>query len=181
MRAKRFSKWEMIATAVMVVVLVVILCPVVGYVPRYRAKCRESICMSHAKMIGLAVCLYAQDNAGYLPNANHLPSRDGPPALPAVISRYVRPEDRDEDIYRCPADRGGRFKREGLSYNYGFGFLDVGQPPQWQEAPFGRHPGTVPILSDFEFHRITEMKTVLWMDGHVKPRERPFDPAAEWR
>ena len=168
MRAKRFRLWKGVATALTIATVAVIVYLVMGTVSQRRAAFRAMMCFSNAKRIGLAICVYAQDNDGYLPNANHLPSRDGSPALPTVIARYVRPEDRDEDIYRCPVDRGGHFKREGLSYNYGFGFLDVGQPPQRQEAPFGRHPGTVPILSDFDFHRIVQRKIVLWADGHVK-------------
>jgi prepilin-type processing-associated H-X9-DG protein len=161
MRGKRFSKWEMIATAVMIVALTAILCPTCW---RAFAKAGEEVCVSNEKAIGLAILMYANDHASYLPAANHLPSRQGPPSLVDTL----RPYRLSHDDFVCAGDRQCIFRREGLSYNYGFGRLDIGQPPQLASRPFGEDPATFHLLADFGLDWHPHGRTTLFADGHVK-------------
>lgn len=171
MRTRRFSLWEMIVAAVMIAILAMVFWTLKG-IPARRGQLRDASCVSNLYQIGHGVLMYAHDHDGYLPQANHLPSRDGGPSLRDAIGSYSPPA----SYYRCPSDRYGWYEREGTSYNYGFGLLDVGQPPQPARSPCGVAPVYFAMADDFgqDWHRYGRMR--LFADGHVKPAIR----AGQW-
>jgi prepilin-type processing-associated H-X9-DG protein len=131
---------------------------------RACAEFGEVDCKSNLKMVGLAVLMYASDHGGYLPNASHMPSRQGPSSLVGAL----RPYGLSHDAFVCTEDRERVFRREGLSYNYGFGRLDTGKSPQLASRPFGEDPATVHLLADFGLDWHPHGRTTLFADGHVK-------------
>jgi len=89
-----------------IAILASILFPVFS---RARAKARQTACLSNLKQFGLALDMYTQDYDEMLPAHN-----DDEPPYPAYDWRYdalicrLLPYVRNQQMYRCPDDRGCR-------------------------------------------------------------------------
>jgi prepilin-type processing-associated H-X9-DG protein len=153
--------------------------------------------------------MYAEDHQGRLPSAELLPSvpldPQAPlpriadllaPSLGAAAGTSNRPA-----LFRCPADRTGRFETEGSSYEWNTELnghrIDEtrsaivktirvvvidGQPPERREEthPLLFPPETTMLLLDYEaFHPRSPRpgKNVVYMDGHAAGLEL-LGPAA---
>lgn len=168
MRAGRrtgFTLIELLVVIAIIAILAAILFPVFA---RAREKAREANCISNQKQIGLALHMYAADYDDLLPLANTDVVTSGPPGLPDIIHPYVK----NVQIFRCPSDRDGRFQANGTSYDYGYGFLDVGMPPQPIDAPWGTEASKAVIMGDWNTNWHTKGAIVLFADGHAKVAPR---------
>jgi len=164
-----FTLIELLVVIAIIAILAAILFPVFA---RAREKARQAACMSNLKQIGLAVQMYAQDHHDLLPLANEYPAapppadgyHQGPPSIADVLNPYTR----NRQIFRCPSDGDNMWQEQGVSYDYGFGLLDIGMPPQRIDSPWRRDATKTILAGDYSPDWHDAGTVILWCDGHVK-------------
>ena len=193
-----FTLVELLVVIAILGVLAALLLPVVG---RSKSKAHNAVCVSQLRQLGVATRLYADENQNLLPIAELLPSMPVNPPAPRpricdVLGPYVGREKSGTNgapVFHCPADRIGRFEKEGSSYQWNTMLngrsmdetftshvqfsvrFDGGQPWQTNGTLQLRFPPvTTPLLFDYdEFHPRPPKsgKNVVFMDHHVSPLE----------
>lgn len=196
-----FTLIELLVVIAVIAILAGLLLPVLG---RSKAKAHNAACVNNLRQLGIATRLYAEDNQERLPSAEILPTQPIDPQNPLrricdVLARYVGrtagTNTNSATVFKCLADKMGRFAAEGSSYEWNidlnehridetrtdsaFLLLERGNPSAGITNFFMTFPpGTTPLLLDYdEFHPRPPKpgKNVVFMDGHVAPLEATRD------
>jgi prepilin-type N-terminal cleavage/methylation domain-containing protein/prepilin-type processing-associated H-X9-DG protein len=196
---RAFTLTELLVVIVIIAILAGLLLPVLG---RSKAKAYNTACVNNLRQLGIATRLYSGDNQERLPSAEILPTQPIDPQKPlpricdvlaSYVGRTAGTNTNSARVFKCPADKKGRFAAEGSSYEWNFdlnggrmdetrtdsaflllkqGDISGGVTNFFLTFP----PGTTPLLLDYEaFHRRSPKsgKNVVFMDGHVAPLEAP--------
>lgn len=192
-----FNLIELLIVIAIIAILVSLLMPALG---RGKAQAYNAACVSNLRQLGIATRLYAEDNQERLPNAEILPTKPIDPQNPLaricdVLARYVGrtagTNTNSTTVFKCPADKKGRFVAEGSSYEWNwemnghridetrtdtaFLLLERGNPSAGITNFFlSFPPEKTPLMLDYdEFHPRSAKagKNIVFMDGHVAPME----------
>jgi prepilin-type N-terminal cleavage/methylation domain-containing protein/prepilin-type processing-associated H-X9-DG protein len=166
-----FSLIELLVVIGIISILAALLMPAVS---KAKGKALDIKCISDLRQIGIALCIYADENQGRLPFAERRPTTPVDPAhvLPRIVdvlSNYVAGA---VVIFRCPKDRFGWFEKEGSSYEWNY--QANGQPIVLPGVISGIQMTAekARLMYDYEnFHpgSTNGTKNVLHGDGHVAP------------
>jgi prepilin-type processing-associated H-X9-DG protein len=180
-----------------IAILASLLLPALG---RSRTKAYDAACKNNLRQLGIATCLYSVDNQERLPSAEILPTMPIDPQHPlpricdvlaGYVGRSAGTNINSATVFRCPADKAGRFSTEGSSYEWNaelngrridenrtdsaFLLLEKGNLAGGiTNFVLTLPPGTTPIFLDYdEFHPRPPKpgKNVAFMDGHVAALE----------
>ena len=107
-----FTLIELLVVIGIISILAALLMPAVS---KAKGKALDIKCISDLRQIGIALCIYADENQGRLPFAERLPTTPVDPThvLPRIVdvlSNYVAGA---VVVFRCPKDRFGWFEKEG--------------------------------------------------------------------
>jgi prepilin-type N-terminal cleavage/methylation domain-containing protein/prepilin-type processing-associated H-X9-DG protein len=198
---RAFTLIELLVVIAIIAILAGLLLPVLG---RSKAKAYNAVCVNNLRQLGIVTRLYSGDNQERLPSAEILPTQPIDPqnSLPRicdVLAKYVGrtagTNTNSATVFKCPADKMGRFATEGSSYEWNaelnghhideprtdsaFLLLQKGNPSGGiTNFVMTFPPGTTPLLLDYdEFHPRPPKpgKNVVFMDGHVAPLEATGD------
>jgi len=194
---RAFTLIELLVVIAIIAVLAVLLLPALG---RSKAKAYNAACMNNLRQLGIATRLYSDDNQERLPSAEILPTQPIDPQNPlpricdvlaSYVGRTAGTNSTSAAVFKCPADKIGRFAAEGSSYEWNYD-LNGGRIDETRtDSAFLLRkqgdisggitnfvltfpPGTTPLLLDYDnFHPRPPKsgKNVVFMDGHVAPME----------
>lgn len=196
-----FTLIELLLLIAIIAILAALLLPALG---RSKAKAYNAGCVNNLRQLGIATRLYSDANQERLPSAEILPTDPVDPQNPlpricdvlaSYVGRTTGTNTNSATVFKCPADKVGRFAAEGSSYEWNaelnghridetrtdsaFLLLRQGDPSGGiTNFVLTFPPGTTPLFLDYdEFHPRPPKsgKNVAFMDGHVAPIEATRD------
>jgi prepilin-type processing-associated H-X9-DG protein len=112
-----FTLIELLVSGEVIGILASFLMPALSSVKRRADSTR---CISNLHQLGIATGLYADEYEGHMPSARAF-GQPGIkvarelPVIQEVLSSHVSAV---TNVFKCPADKGGVFEREGCSYEW---------------------------------------------------------------
>ena len=159
-----FTVTEVLVTVAVLAILAAIAVPQYG---RIKAQARSNVCAGQLRQIGVAINLYAGDNALRLPDlvAARESLDDDLPALDNTLDRYMSG---DNLIFRCPADHDRIWERTGTSYFWN-SLVNGQNMGDLNLLGLATNESGIPLVSDKEnFHKhVGDEVNILYADGHV--------------
>src|SRR4051812_31882734 len=109
---KAFTLIELLVVITIIGILASLLMPALA---RAKAKAKDTACLNNLKQIGLAVTMYADENKGFLPDAEPLPSEplDVSNRMPRICD-VLAPQlgrtasSNSSAVFHCPVDNQRR-------------------------------------------------------------------------
>ncbi|HEX7862653.1 MAG TPA: prepilin-type N-terminal cleavage/methylation domain-containing protein [Verrucomicrobiae bacterium] len=198
---RAFTLIELLVVIAIIAILAALLLPALG---RSKSKAYNAACLNNLRQLGIATRLYAEDHDERLPSVEILPTQPIDPqnplprlcdALAKYIGKTAVTNSNSATIFKCPADKKGRFVAEGSSYEWNaelngrrldetrtdsaFLLIKRGDPSAGiTNFVLTIPPGTTPLLLDYDdFHPRPPKsgKNVVFMDGHVSLLQAPRD------
>ena len=166
-----FSLIELLVVVGIISILAALLMPAVSSA---KGKANDIKCISNLRQIGIALCIYADENQGKLPFAERRPTTPVDPThvLPRIVNVLSNYVGGAVAVFRCPKDRFGWYEKEGSSYEWNY--QANGQPIVLPGVISGIQMTAekARLMYDYEnFHpgSTNGTKNVLHGDGHVAP------------
>jgi prepilin-type N-terminal cleavage/methylation domain-containing protein/prepilin-type processing-associated H-X9-DG protein len=183
-----FTLIELLVVIAIIAILAAILFPVFA---RAREQARRSVCVSNMKQIGLSIGMYLQDYDGIFPPG-------GPKAWTAgknlrnLLAEQLQPYCKNQQIFRCPSDRGWDKHLPSLYQSFGSSYTDalknewggvdlqlkseaaissISDRPLLWDMNDNWHPGNADKAWDPNSGKLE--RNVLFADLHVKYRREP--------
>ncbi len=196
-----FTLIELLVAIAIIAILAALLLPALS---RSKAKAYNAVCGNNLRQLGVATRLYSVDNQERLPSAEILPTQPIDPqnllpricdVLASYVGRSTGTNTNNASIFKCPADKMGRFTAEGSSYEWNYDLNGHRIDETRTDSAFlllkqgdisggvtnfvlTFPPAITPLLLDYdEFHPRPPKsgKNVVFMDGHVAPLEVMHD------
>ena len=164
---RAFSLIELLVTAAVIGILAALLMPALSSA---RRKADSARCISNLRQLGIAARLYAEENEGRMPHARSFPQSEtnAPSGLPAIQQVFAPQVRGVREVFKCPADKGGVFERDGSSYEWntavnGRILHRIDRPDEESTKTF--------LLRDREGWHPRGRKNAVFVDGHAGPAD----------